>query len=83
MKKPAALNAGLLAVKGEAAPAADVPVRSPSKIVLPKPRKDVPINFKMSDEFVVAFKRRAIDERMKLNELLEKCFSAYLRERER
>ena len=77
MKKAAPLEAGLVAVKGKAAPAADVPTRSPDPLRPPKPRNDVPLNFKMSDDFVLSFKRAAVEERLKLNELLEKCFAAY------
>jgi hypothetical protein len=40
-------------------------------------RKDTLINFKMTDDFVQAFKARAVRDRLKLNELLEKCFAAY------
>jgi hypothetical protein len=40
---------------------------------LAKSRNDTPI----SDDFVQAFKARAVQDRLKLNELLEKSFAAY------
>jgi hypothetical protein len=79
MKKPAApLTAGLVAAKGQAAaPALDVPTRSPAQAAPAKPRNDTPLNFKMSDDFVLSFKARAVQDRLKLNELLERAFAAY------
>lgn len=77
MKKAASLSAALVAVKGQATPAADVPTRSPPSPPPAKVKNDVPLNFKMSDDFVLSFKRKAVDDRLKLNELLEKCFEAY------
>ena len=82
MKKPfAQLGAGLVAVKGEAAaPALDTPTRSPAsgKPAAPaKPKKETPLNFKMSDDFVISFKTQAAQDRLKLNELLERAFAAY------
>jgi hypothetical protein len=77
MKAPAKLSGSLVAVKGQAAPALDIPTRSPAPIAPAKPRNDVPLNFKMSDDFVLSFKSRAVKDRLKLNELLEKCFAAY------
>jgi hypothetical protein len=74
MKAPAKLSSSLVAVKGQAAPALDIPTRSPE---LPAPAKDTPINFEMTDDFVLSFKARAVRDRLKLNELLEKCFAAY------
>ena len=78
MKKPAPLSAGLVASKGAAAPVADMPTRSPAAAAAKAPKEpSVPINFKMSDAFVLAFKSRAVVDRLKLNELLELCFEAY------
>lgn len=77
MKKAASLSAGLVAVKGQATPTADFPTRSPPTSSPAKVKNDVPLNFKMSDDFVLSFKRKAVDDRLKLNELLEKCFEAY------
>jgi hypothetical protein len=76
-KAPAMLTPGLIATKGQAAPAADVPTRSPALATPAKPKNDTPLNFKMSDNFVLSFKARAVQDRLKLNELLEKCFAAY------
>lgn len=39
-------------------------------------------NFKMDNEFVLSFKSRALQERLKLNELLEKAFAFYLEKAE-
>ena len=77
MKSPAKLSASLVAVKGQAAPALDIPTRSPAPAAPPSPAKDTPLNFKMTDDFVLSFKTRAVKDRLKLNELLEKCFAAY------
>jgi hypothetical protein len=77
MKAPAKLSSSLVAVKGQAAPALDIPTRSPELPAPPKPRNDTPLNFKMSDDFVLSFKARAVQDRLKLNELLERCFAAY------
>ena len=76
-KSPAKLSASLVAVKGQAAPALDIPTRSPALPEPAKPKNDTPLNFKMSDDFVLSFKSRAVKDRLKLNELLEKCFAAY------
>ena len=73
-KKAAPLKAGLVARKGQAAPAADGPTRSPEGTPA---AKSTPLNFKLPDDFVLAFKRRAVDDRLKLNELLMRCFEAY------
>jgi hypothetical protein len=37
----------------------------------------VPLQFRMSPEFVKAFKQTALDRDMKLNELLKDCFDVY------
>jgi cellulose biosynthesis protein BcsQ len=42
-----------------------------------KPKHNVPLNFKMSEDFVLSFKTRAVRGQLKLNALLEKCFAAY------
>ena len=79
MTKPAAkLMSNLVAVKGQAAaPALDTPTRSPAPGKPSKPKKETPLNFKMSDDFVHSFKARAVQDRLKLNELLERAFAAY------
>jgi hypothetical protein len=38
----------------------------------------VPMQFRMSPEFVTAFKIQAATQRMKLNELLKACFDAFM-----
>jgi hypothetical protein len=77
MKKPAALSAGLVAVKGTAAPVADMPARSPA-VAAPKPKiESTPLNFKLPDEVVQRFKDRARAERVKLNELFIRAFDEY------
>jgi len=58
--------------KFEAAKAKSLTPAAPAR-----PRKDTLINFKMTDDFVQAFKARAVRDRLKLNELLEKCSAAY------
>ncbi len=88
MSKHAALSSNLVARKGEAAPPADMPTRSaaiePHVVVEPSVKaKSVPINFKMTDDFVQRFKARAVADRLKLNELLEEAFAAYEREKGR
>jgi hypothetical protein len=39
----------------------------------------VPLQFRMSPEFVRAFKQAALDRDMKLNELLNSCFHDYMK----
>jgi hypothetical protein len=76
MKKPAALSAGLVAVKGTAAPVPDMPTRSPAAAPAPK-IESTPLNFKLPDEVVQRFKDRARAERVKLNELFIRVFDEY------
>lgn len=38
----------------------------------------VPMNFKMPPDFVKRFKREALDQDMKLNELFEAAFNAFV-----
>ncbi len=38
----------------------------------------VPLQFRMSPDFVREFKQAALDANMKLNELLKACFDEYL-----
>ncbi len=86
MSKHAVLSSSLVAKTGEAAPPAAMPPRSaaiaPHVAIAVKP-KSVPINFKMTDDFVQRFKARAVADRLKLNELLEEAFAAYEREKGR
>ena len=39
----------------------------------------VPLQFRMSPEFVRAFKQAALDRDMKLNELLNECFHEFMK----
>lgn len=39
----------------------------------------VPIQFRMSKDFVRSFKQAALDRDMKLNELLEACFTEFMK----
>jgi hypothetical protein len=39
----------------------------------------VPLQFRMSSEFVRAFKQAALDRNMKLNELLNECFHEFMK----
>ena len=39
----------------------------------------VPLQFRMSPEFVRAFKQAALDRDMKLNELLNECFNEFMK----
>lgn len=40
----------------------------------------VPLQFRMSPEFVKAFKQAALDRNMKLNELLKACFHEFMKQ---
>jgi hypothetical protein len=80
-KKPAALFAGLVAVKGKAEPVHDMPPRSAAIEIKAASQKTVPLNFKLTPELVKRFKARAVADDMKLNELFEAAFAAYERER--
>jgi hypothetical protein len=80
VKKPAALSAGLVAVKGTAAPVADMPTRSPiaeARAPKLKTEKTQPLNFKIEPSLMWEFKERALADRLKLNELFKLCFEAY------
>ena len=74
MKTPAKLSAGLVAVKGQATPATQ---QGPSPVAPARSLNTTPINFKMTDDFVLSFKARAVKDRLKLNELLAECYAAY------
>ena len=87
-KKPE-LTPGLVAVKGAAAPAADMLARSVSPIPVPtatqpeaegEGREDlVPLNFRVAASFRREFKIYAASHDMKLNRLLRECFEVYRR----
>jgi hypothetical protein len=81
MKKPAALSADLVAVKGAAAPMRDMPPRSVT-VPSPAPAEESglqPLNFKVAAEFRRDFKTYAAAHDMKLNELLRRAFEVYRR----
>ena len=79
MKKPVPLSAGLVAVKGSAVPAHDMPARSAP--VAETPTTEVgglqPLNFRIGAEFRWEFKTYAAAHDLKLNELLRRSFEAY------
>ena len=91
-KKPAAaLAANLVATKGAAAPAPDMPGRgAPSQPEQAAPRKSeasegeggsgLPLNFRVSAAFRTEFKVYAAQHGLKLNELLRLSFEAYRRQ---
>jgi hypothetical protein len=84
MNKRPELSAGLVAVKGKAAPAIDMPPRTslaPAQaIALPQQERGgglQPLNFRISSEFRRSFKTYAARHDLKLNELLVRSFDAY------
>jgi hypothetical protein len=80
MKKPAALSAGLVAIKGNVAPAHDMPSRSAS--VSADSGGLQPLNFRVRAEFRREFKAYAAAHDLKLNELLRRSFEAYRKQQE-
>jgi hypothetical protein len=86
MNKRPELSAGLVAVKGRAAPAIDMPSRTslspPQAIALPQQERAgvgalQPLNFRISADFRRSFKTYAARHDLKLNELLVRSFDAY------
>jgi hypothetical protein len=75
-KKTAELSAGLVAVKGEAAPANDMPARVRDTGAATETGHD-PLNFRVSPAFRREFKTYAAAHDLKLNELLVKSFECY------
>lgn len=85
--KRSELSAGLVAVKGAAAPAADMPPRAPDTIAARiAPAADgagqgreelAPLNFRVPTSFRREYKTYAASHDKKLNELLYLCFEAY------
>jgi hypothetical protein len=81
------LSAGLVAVKGNAAPAIDMPPRTAaaSSQAGPAQRREEgagqaalrPLNFRIPADFRRDFKTYAACHDLKLNELLFRCFAAY------
>lgn len=75
-KKPAELSAGLVAVKGQAAPANDMQGRVADAGKQTETGQD-PLNFRVSAAFRREFKTYAAAHDLKLNELLVRCFEKY------
>jgi hypothetical protein len=82
IKKPE-LSAGLVAIKGSAAPAPDMPTRAALARPAPATKERTPseniepLNFKVPAHFRREFKTYAAAHGMKLNELLQRTFEAY------
>ena len=81
-QKAAELSAGLVAVKGAAAPAPDMPARAaPSRSAKPENEEVesnlAPLNFRVSSTFRRQFKTYAAQHDLKLNELLRLSFEAF------
>jgi hypothetical protein len=89
-KKPAALSADLVAMKGAAAPAPDMPGRAtpaarPAALatapdVKPEDKGLAPLNFRVPASFRREFKTYAARHDLKLNELLRLSFETYRRQ---
>ena len=87
MNKRPELSAGLVAVKGTAAPAIDMPPRTgfgPAAIHRAAAAGEgrgaaalQPLNFRISADFRRSFKTYAARHDLKLNELLVRSFDAY------
>ncbi len=80
-KKPE-LSAGLVAIKGSAAPAPDMPTRAappaqPAPAAKEQGEPILPLNFKVPARFRREFKTYAAAHGMKMNELLQRSFEAY------
>jgi hypothetical protein len=75
-KRTAELSAGLVAVKGQAAPSNDMPGRVPGIVKTSETGQD-PLNFRVSATFRREFKTYAAAHDFKLNELLVRCFESY------
>jgi hypothetical protein len=78
-KKPE-LSAALVAIKGAATPAADMPPRGSATEAGQGREELVPLNFRLPVSFRREFKTYAAQHDMKLNELLRHCFEAYRRQ---
>jgi len=93
-KPAAALSASLVAVKGAAAPAPDMPGRSGPVAAMPAAKMEAParpaperggeeglapLNFRVPMSFRREFKTYAAQHDLKLNELLRRSFEAYRR----
>ena len=76
--KPAPLSANLVAIKGSAAPAEDMPTRGAA---LPAKEEEtgLPLNFRVPAAFRREFKTYAASHDLKLNKLLILCFETHRR----
>ncbi len=80
-KPTAALSASLVAVKGSAAPAPDMPGRAaPAAAPAADTGGGMPLNFRVPENFRREFKVYAAQHGLKLNELLRRSFEAFRRE---
>jgi hypothetical protein len=78
MSKRPELVAGLIATKGSAAPAADMPTRAPAAVASKEEGENLsPMNFKVPADFRRTFKTYAASHDLKQNELLFRAFEAY------
>jgi hypothetical protein len=75
-KRTAELSAGLVAVKGYAAPSNDMPGRVVEAGGGNETGSD-PLNFRVPSAFRRDFKTYAAAHDLKLNELLVKCFESF------
>ncbi len=83
-KPTAALSAGLVAVKGTAAPAPDMPGRTDPEPADREPTGGgMPLNFRVPESFRREFKVYAAQHGLKLNELLRRSFEAFRRENDK
>ncbi len=75
-KKSADLSSSLVAVKGQAGPAADATGRKPEPSPALSPAS-APLNFKVDADFRRRFRQRAAEADLKLNELLREALEAW------
>jgi hypothetical protein len=75
----------LLLEKDMMGPSSPAPLVAPPAPVAPAPRRDPkdygePLNFRVPPEFGEQFRMVALRRKLKLSQLLQKCFEVYLRE---
>ena len=75
-KKTAELSAGLIAVKGQAAPSSDAAGRELAPVSTVS-KASAPLNFKVDLAFRRRFRQRAAEADLKLNELLREALEAW------